>query len=185
MEIPTIAVTAVQVHLNPVHTENCWLSYWWPSFTRFKAKLSKQWPLGEESPSHEHCHDALYVWFCKRIGGLGFKKTRREEISENTKDFWSAPKKIVEQPLTPGFAFEMRSDAAHWDMLELTTPPNRSRASKNWWRSCRFSQGTFILSQEKEHPFNPESPCYAVPTYDTLYSYKIPEWEKATPTLGN
>lgn len=118
-------------------------------------------------------------------GGLGFKQAREGEIRENTKDFIWVPKKKVEQPLTPGFAFEMCSDTALWDMLELATLPYRTWASKNWWRSCSLSQGDFVLSQEKEHPFNPESPHYAVPTFDILHSYKSPELVKPTYILRN
>lgn len=167
METATIVVTAVQVLPNPVHMEICWLSGAWASFTLLKAKLSKQGPLGEESPHHEHCHDILPARFCQKKGGWGFKLTREGKIGENTEDCQSAPQKMVEQPLNCGFAFGMCSNTAHWNMLELTVHPYEIWASENWWRSCRFSQESFVPSQEKGHPFHPQ--C-AVPTSDILYS---------------
>lgn len=100
MEIATIVVTAVQVLPNPVHKEICCLSGGWASFTLLKAKVSKQGPLGEESPHPENCHDILYAQLCQEKRKIGFKLTK-----ENTKEIWSAPHNMVEQPLNCGFAF--------------------------------------------------------------------------------
>lgn len=105
MEIATIVVTAVQVLPNPVHKEICCLSGGWASFTLLKAKVSKQGPLGEESPHPENCHDILYAQLCQEKRKIGFKLTREEKTGENTKEFWSAPQNMAEQPLNCGFAF--------------------------------------------------------------------------------
>lgn len=167
MEIATIVVTAVQVLPNPVHKETCWNSGGWASFTLLKAKLEY---TGTSWWSHLDVRTAmefLCVILPEKKGGLGFKRSREGKIGENTKDFWSAPQQVDEQPLNCGFAFRMSSNTAHWNMLEFIIHPYEIWASKNWWMSCRFSQGTFVLSQEKGHPFHPQ---WAVPTSHILSS---------------
>lgn len=121
-----------------------------------------------ESRCCENCHGNLCAILPGKKG-LGFKLSRKRKIGENTKDFWSAPEKVVEEPLNCGFAFRMCLNRAHWNMLQFIIHPYEIWGSKNWWRSCRFSHGAFVLSQEKGHPFHPQ---WAVPTSHILSSKK-------------